>query len=395
MRIACVGGGPAGLYFAIAAKLTDPAHEIAVYERDAAGSTYGWGVTFHDDLLDLLHQQDPVSARAVEAACVRWQEREVRLPTGRPARFGGYGHSLLRSALLEILTERAVGLGVRVHHQHSVDADTDLGAADLVVAADGVRSRLRQAAADHFGTMVTTGHNPYIWLGTTQKFASLTMAVADTPAGPIWFQAYPSTPEVSTCVVECPPSTWRGLGLDTAALPDALTILEEVFADGLGGQRLIGQSRGQTAGWLRFEHVTNDVWYHGKVVLIGDAAHTTHFSLASGTWLALRDCIVLTRALSRYPELSEALAQYDRRRRASLADMARRGLESMRWFENLPAHDGMDAATFANTILTRGIARPPPRWRVRLGQSDIVRACRRRVDERYRRRSARYRSRPD
>jgi 2-polyprenyl-6-methoxyphenol hydroxylase-like FAD-dependent oxidoreductase len=393
VRIVCVGGGPAGLHFAIAAKLARPADEVTVFERDPAGSAYGWGVTFSDDLLDLLHWSDPRSARAVEAACVRWREREVRLPDGGAARYGGYGHSLNRSTLVEILTERAVGLGVRVHHQHPVERIADVNDADLVVAADGVHSRLRQAAAEQFGTAVTTGRNYYIWLGTEQSFARLSMTVADTPAGPIWFQAYPCTPRLSTCVIECSPETWRGLGMDTATEPEALRRLEQAFADGLGGHRLIGRARGRTADWMRFAHVTNRVWYHDKLVLIGDAAHTTHFSLASGTLLALHDGAVLARALGEAGELSDALALYDRKRQARMAPMQRRALESMRWFERLPFGQGLDAVTFGQTILRRGTAPPPPRWRLRLGQTGAVRALGRWGDERYRRRAARRRAR--
>lgn len=377
----------------IAAKLADSSHEISVFERDAAGSTYGWGVTFGDDLLDLLHFQDPVSARAVEASCVLWQGREVWLPEGPPGWFRGYGYSLMRSRFLEILTERAVDLGVQVHHQQPVDDDMDFGDAALVVAADGVRSRLRQAAADRFGTRVTTGANTYIWLGTDVRFAKLTLALVDTAAGPIWFQAYPSAPEVSTCVVECSMQTWQGLGLDTAEESDALRVLERIFSAALHGGRLIGRSRGQAAGWLRFDHVTNNAWYHDNVVLIGDAAHTTHFSLASGTRLALHDGLVLARMLSRHPNLSDALTDYDSRRRRALINVQERALESMRWFENLPSPAGMDAATFGYGITRRGTGLPP-RWRMRLGQSGPIRVLRRRQDERDRRWAVRDRTQP-
>jgi anthraniloyl-CoA monooxygenase len=392
MRIACVGGGPAGLFFSIAAKLTDPQHEITVYERDPAGSTYGWGVTFGDDLLDLLHFRDPVSARAVEASCVLWRGRAVWLPEDPPGWLRGYGHSLMRSRLLEILTERAVDLGVQVHHQHPVDSAADLDA-DLVVAADGVRSRLRQAAADKFGTKVITGENTYIWLGTDYIFPSLTMAMVQTAAGPIWFQAYPSAPEMSTCVVECSMQTWQGLGLHTAEETDALRILEQAFAAALKGARLMGRARGQAAGWLRFDHVTNDIWHHDNVVLIGDAAHTTHFSLASGTRLALHDGMVLARVLAKHPTLPEALAAYDRRRRPSLARTQMRALQSMRWFENPPFQPGMDGATFGYAI-TRRRGGNPPRWRVRLRQAGPIRAVQQLLDERDRRWSARQRTRP-
>jgi 2-polyprenyl-6-methoxyphenol hydroxylase-like FAD-dependent oxidoreductase len=380
------------LFFAIAAKQTDASHEIAVFERDPAGSTYGWGVTFGDDLLDLMHFQDPVSARAVEASCVLWRGREVWLPQGPPGWFRGYGYSLMRSRFLEILTDRAVDLGVQVHHQQPVDTDTDVDA-DLVVAADGVHSRLRQAAAEKFGTSLSTGANQYIWLGTDVRFAKLTLALVETAAGPIWFQAYPSTPQVSTCVVECSSQTWHGLGLDTAEEPDALRILEQVFSAALGGGRLIGRARGQAAGWLRFDHVTNNVWYRDNVVLIGDAAHTTHFSLASGTRLALHDGLVLARTLSKHRELSDALVDYDRRRRPALVNVQLRALESMRWFENLPSTRGMDGGTFGYGITRRGIGLPP-RWRMRLGQSGPIRALRRRQDDRDHRWATRDRARP-
>lgn len=184
MRIVCVGGGPAGLYFSISAKLRDAGHEIVVIERDPPEATYGWGVVYWNDLLDILHRNDPESARAVSAHSVLWQDQEIRVHGSRhdgTAYFGGYGYSLGRAALLDILTRRARSLGVDVRHETLADP-ADLPDADLIVACDGAGSRIRQSRAEHFGTRIETGRNPYIWLGTDRQFDSFVFDFEETPA---------------------------------------------------------------------------------------------------------------------------------------------------------------------------------------------------------------------
>lgn len=281
MKVACVGGGPAGLYLSILLKRQDPSHDITVHERDPEGSTYGWGVTYWRGLLDKLHLHDPESARAIEEASVTWNQGEARvrdLVTRRPS---DEGFGIGRHRLLEILAARARSLGVRLEFEHEITHD-NLPGADLVVACDGVRSALRTGHADHFGAATQEGRNHYIWLGTSKVFDSFTFAFVETDHGWIWCYGYAFSPERSTVVVECAPRTWSGLGLDSAGDADGLALLEKLFADVLDGHPLIGRSTGSgSAQWLNFRTLTNRTWHRDNLVLLGDAAHTTHYSIGA------------------------------------------------------------------------------------------------------------------
>ncbi|MEU6986868.1 FAD-dependent monooxygenase [Streptomyces sp. NPDC046324] len=338
MKIACVGGGPAGLYFSILMKRQDPSHEITVYERNPAGSTYGWGVTYWAGLLDKLRAGDPESARAVDEASVRWTDGVAIVRDERTVHRGDEGFGIGRRRMLALLAERAEELGVRVEFEHEITGPDapELADADLVVAADGVNSALREAYPGHFGAEVTTGRNPYIWLGTTKVFDSFSFAFKETEHGWIWCYAYGFSGEQSTCVVECAPETWKGLGLDTRSEADSLNLLEKLFHDLLDGQPLIG--RGQDDGaaqWLNFRTLTNRVWHRGNLVLLGDAAHTTHYSIGAGTTLALEDALALADALRPGGDLDGALTRYGARRRAELLSAQSAARYSARWYENL------------------------------------------------------------
>lgn len=352
MKVACVGGGPAGLYLSILLKLRDPAHEITVHERNPEGSTYGWGVTYWRALLDELHQHDPESAEALDAHSVRWNEGTARvrdLVTRRP---GDEGFGIGRHRLLEILADRARSLGVRLEFEDEI-SDTGLPDADLVVACDGVHSALRGLHADRFGTEVTVGRNPYVWLGTTKVFSTFTFAFVETGHGWIWCYGYPFDAERSTVVVECPPETRSGLGLDRMSGADGLAVLEKLFADILDGHPLIGRSDGDGAAqWLTFRTITNRTWHHGNLVLLGDAAHTTHYSIGAGTTLALEDAVALADALTAHAELPRALESYGRTRKAALLTAQSAARHSARWYEDL----------------TRYIDLPPDRMFALLGQ---------------------------
>ncbi|GHD99202.1 FAD-binding monooxygenase [Streptomyces alanosinicus] len=385
MRIVCVGGGPAGLYFSISAKLRDAGHEITVIERDPPEATYGWGVVYWNDLLDILHRNDPESARAVSAGSVLWQDQEIRLHGSRhdgTAYFGGYGYSMGRAALLDLLTRRARALGVDVRHGQKLDDPAELPEADLIVAADGAGSRIRQSRVEHFGTRVETGRNPYIWLGTDRQFGSFVFDFEETPAGWIWFHAYPSIQgRVSTCIVECSPQTWQGLGLDTLEAEDAVPLLEKIFHRALDGHSLISRSRGEPAKWQRFSHIVNRTWVDGRVVLAGDSAHTTHFTLGSGTRLAIIDAIVLAHSLSRYPDLPTALREYDRHRRAELHSTQAGARSSMAWFEQLDDYLDRDPVSFAYAMSVRTGRQSPWKYQAHLAtQIAAIRSARRAYD---------------
>lgn len=345
MKIAVVGGGPAGLYLSILLKRQDPAHEISVYERNAAGSTYGWGVTYWAGLLDKLRAGDPESAAAVADASVTWTDGLAIVRDQRTVHRGDAGYGIGRRRMLGLLADRAAALGVELAHEHPVDGPDapELAGADLVVAADGVHSALREAHADHHGASFTTGRNPYIWLGTTKVFDSFSFAFKETDHGWIWCYAYGFSGERSTCVVECAPGTWTGLGLDTMPEGDCLALLEKLFHDLLDGHELIGRDRGtEPAQWLRFRTLTTRTWHHGRTVLLGDAAHTTHYSIGAGTTLALEDALALADALRGRrgdpAALDSALTAYGRRRRAELVSAQSAARLSAQWYENLPRY---------------------------------------------------------
>jgi 2-polyprenyl-6-methoxyphenol hydroxylase-like FAD-dependent oxidoreductase len=367
MRIVCIGGGPAGLYFAISAKLRDAGHDITVIERDPPGATYGWGVVYWDDLLDILFRNDPDSARALRAESVLWQEQRVILRSEQTAHLPGYGFSVGRATLLNVLGERASELGIDVQYRQEVDDPAVLGEADLVVVGDGAHSKVRQRHGEHFGARVDVGGNPYIWLGTDKVFDHFTFAFEQTSAGWVWFHAYPSSAGTSTCIVECTQQTWQRLGFDTLSNQDSVQLLEKIFEQALDGGALISQSRGEPARWLRFTQVSNKSWYHDNLVLVGDAAHTTHFTLGSGTRLAMIDAVMLAQSMSDHDELPAALAAYDRRGRAALRAIQAGARTSMAWFERADRYlDREDAVAFAYSMSGRQGAQPPWRYQMHL-----------------------------
>jgi 2-polyprenyl-6-methoxyphenol hydroxylase-like FAD-dependent oxidoreductase len=338
VKAVCVGGGPAGLYLAILLKRQNPSHDITVHERDPEGSTYGWGVTYWRGLLDQLHAHDPESARAIEDDSVRWNQAVAHVHDQVTRQPGDEGHGIGRHRLLAILTERARSLGVRLEFESEIDAAAP-PRADLVVAADGIHSALRTRYAGHFGTRLDEGRNHYIWLGTTKVFDSFTFAFVETEHGWIWSYGYPYSAEHSTCVVECSPETLTGLGLDGADEGEALARLEKLFAGVLDGHPLIGRSpTGGTPLWPTFRTLTNRRWHHGNVVLLGDAAHTTHYSIGAGTTLALEDAMCLATALRDHGTLPEALTLYEHRRRGELLSAQSAARYSAQWYENLPRY---------------------------------------------------------
>ncbi|HEX4913205.1 MAG TPA: FAD-dependent monooxygenase, partial [Vicinamibacterales bacterium] len=299
MRIACIGGGPAGLYFAISMKLRDPGHEVAVYERNPRGVTFGWGVVFSDQTVENLMANDPVSGQRIVERFAHWDDIEVHLK-GETHRSSGHGFiGIGRKELLEILAERAEELGVELHFGHT--ASTIGEDADLVIASDGINSQIRDLHAADFGVEVDTRANRFVWLGTTKTFDAFTFAFEQTEAGWIWAHAYRFAPDCSTFIVECSDATWRGLGLDRMSQEESIAACERIFAQYLDGHTLMSNAthlRG-SAAWLQFRRIHCARWHYGKTVLIGDAAHTAHFSIGSGTKLALEDAIKLAEVLSR------------------------------------------------------------------------------------------------
>ena len=294
MKIACVGGGPAGLYFAISMKLRDPAHEIEVFERNAPGVTFGWGVVFSDQTVDNLQSNDPASAAVIASEFAHWDDIDVHL-RGETIASGGHGFiGNGRKRVLEILQDRARELGVALHFNAECDpADTEWRDYDLVIASDGANSRFRDAEPDAFGADIDVRANKFVWLGTSKVFEAFTFAVEETEHGWVWAHAYQFAPDCSTFIVECSETTWRGLGFDRMSQQESITVCERLFAEYLDGHSL--QSNAShligSAAWLNFRRIKCACWSSGNVILLGDAAHTAHFSIGSGTKLALEDAI--------------------------------------------------------------------------------------------------------
>ncbi|KQQ14338.1 FAD-binding monooxygenase [Methylobacterium sp. Leaf123] len=354
MRISCVGAGPAGLYFAIVMKRRDPNHEIVVHERNPAGTTHGWGVVFWDDLLATLRANDPDSAQAIADAAVPWSGQVVDVEGQPPLHAGGGGYGICRRRLLQILIERALALGVELRFESEISDLSQVADADLIVAADGVASQLRRHRADRFRPQIEAGRNKYIWLATTQRFPSFTFGFVPTRAGWVWFHAYSFKEGMSTFIVECAPETWNGLGLGTMPADAELRVLESLFAKHLDGHALISRDGHDTRlPWLSFRMLANRTWRADNVVLIGDAAHTTHFTIGSGTRLAIDDATALASVLGEHDSLPHALDAYDHRRRRALARVQRDARLSAEWFENLPRYIRYNAPTFLTLLLAR------------------------------------------
>jgi 2-polyprenyl-6-methoxyphenol hydroxylase-like FAD-dependent oxidoreductase len=354
VRITCVGAGPAGLYFAISAKLRRPQDEITVRERQPEHAALGWGVTFVPGLLEELYQNDPVSAQAIEKATLRWRDQFVDIRGERVVYDGGVDvYNLNRPHLVEILTARARELGVQVQYDSEVTDPGALPEADLVVAADGAGSRLRQSAGD-FGTQVVAGDDKYIWLGTDRPCRAFAYHFKDTPHGWIWASTYGTESELSTFVVHCSAATWRGLGFEAMSTAESVAALSELYSDELDGHRLIGQFRdGSSARWQSFRTVTNERWRHGKTVLLGDSAHTTHFSTGEGTTLALEDAIALAGSLDKNDDLDAALSAYQAQRGPLIAQSQHRARLSAGFFSDVTRYTSLNARQFATLVHAR------------------------------------------
>jgi anthraniloyl-CoA monooxygenase len=354
MKIVCVGGGPAGLYFATSVKLRNKEHDITVVERNPAGVTYGWGVVFWDPLLDNLYDNDPKSAREIRDSSVVWEDQEVHLRDKQMIDDGAYGFSIGRKRLLDILGKRAMDLGAEIQFGREVEDPSEFADADLIVACDGVNSRVRQLYGDHFQTNVEVSQNKYIWLGTHKVFDAFTFGFEETDAGWIWFHAYRFDSDTSTCIVECSPETWEGLGFDELGLDESIAFLEKIFERYLDGHSLINQMHhlGKTP-WLNFRRISNENWYHDNTVLMGDAAHTTHFTIGSGTTLAIRDAIGLAEKVHEHEDLQAALEAYEEERRAALLALQSPERNSTLWFENVHRYTDQGVIHFAYSMWNR------------------------------------------
>jgi anthraniloyl-CoA monooxygenase len=352
MRVTIVGGGPAGLYFAILMKRLDPRHDITVFERDGRHDTFGWGIVFSDRTFAYLRESDEPSHDAVVGSCERWEHVHV-VHRGQRVSIGGNTFSAIaRLRFLNILQDRCEALGVTMRFGTPVaDARTLAENCDLLVGADGAGSLVRQTWQDQFEPVLGHGRNKYIWLGTPRLFDGLTLTFREDQAGLFIAHSYRFSPAASTFIVECGPAVWESAGFARMSERETCARLERVFADDLAGEPLLTNN---FVRWLNFVLVRNRRWSHRHIVLLGDALHTAHFSIGSGTRLALEDAIALSRAIQASGgAVSGALTAFERDRRPLVETYQDAALESLAWFEHVERDLALAPVPFAYELMTR------------------------------------------
>ncbi|MEM7544000.1 MAG: bifunctional salicylyl-CoA 5-hydroxylase/oxidoreductase [Pseudomonadota bacterium] len=356
MKIACLGGGPAGLYFAISMKLRRPEADITVYERNKADDTFGWGVVLSDETLDNLAKNDPESAAAIRAHFAYWDDITVA-HRGEKITSGGHGFcGIGRKRLLMLLQDRARALGVILSFETEIASATEYAKShDLVVACDGLNSRTRADLAAHFRPDIDNRACKFVWLGTRQKFDdAFTFIFEETDKGWLWAHAYQFDDDTATFIIETDEATWNAYGFGEMDQQDSIAVCEEIFRDHLGGHALMTNAahiRG--SAWINFPRVLCETWSHENIVLLGDASATAHFSIGSGTKLALESAIALADLVATKPTLTEAFAVYEDARRLEVLRLQSAARNSVEWFEDVQRYLGLDPVQFNYSLLTR------------------------------------------
>jgi len=356
MKVAVLGGGPAGLYFAISMKLRDAAHEVVVFERNRADDTFGWGVVLSDETLDNLAENDPASAAAIREHFAYWDDIAVIHKGVRTVSTGHGFCGIGRMRLLLVLQERARELGVDLRFQTEVaDHDEVMAQYDLVIAADGLNSRTRAAFADHFRPDIDTRKCKFVWLGTRQKFDdAFTFIFEKTEHGWVWAHAYQFDPETATFIVECSQSTWDRFGFGAMSQQESIAVCERIFRDHLGGHPLMtNASHIRGSAWISFPRVLCERWSYANLALMGDAAATAHFSIGSGTKLALESAIAMADYLHSEPTTQAAFAKYEEARRTEVLRLQSAARNSMEWFEEVERYLDLDPVQLNYSLLTR------------------------------------------
>ncbi|GER00543.1 NADH:flavin oxidoreductase [Iodidimonas gelatinilytica] len=356
MNIICLGGGPAGLYFALSMKIHNPDHQITVYERNKPGDTFGWGVVFSDQTMQNLRDNDPQSAQTILDELAHWDDIDVHFKD-QCITSGGHGFcGIGRKRLLNILQDRCREVGVELVFERDMSPDLEqFKDADLIIASDGLNSKVRTAYAQYFKPDVDMRANKFVWLGTHKLFDAFTFIFKKTEHGWIWVHAYRFDKDTSTFIVECSNKTYEAFGFDRMSQDENCRALEALFADHLDGHALMSNARHiRGSAWINFPRILCKKWYHDKVVLLGDAAHTAHFSIGSGTKLAFEDAISLANVLnSNDLSVPDALAQYQEEREVEVLKLQSAARNSTEWFEHVERYTDFDPMQFAYSLLTR------------------------------------------
>jgi anthraniloyl-CoA monooxygenase len=350
MKINVIGGGPAGLYFAILMKQIDRSHQIRIYERNGPDDTFGWGVVFSGKTLANLRAADDVSHAEITKQFEAWDNVDVVHREEKISIHGNSFSGIARLQLLKILQRRAEQLGIQIEfHSEIQDVETLRNDSDLLLAADGVNSTVRLRYAEQFQPELDLRANRYIWYGTHQLFHGLTLTFREHNAGVFAAHSYKFSPTTSTFIVECDPETWSRARFEQMSSEETLDYVGEVFAMDLNGHKLLSNN----SKWINFLLVKNRKWFFENVVLIGDALHTAHFSIGSGTKLAMEDAIALAESFQLTATVAEALAHFEQTRRPVIEDYQAAAFDSMRWFENAAQYMNLSPIELAYVLMTR------------------------------------------
>ena len=355
MRIAVVGGGPAGLYFGITLKRRAPEHEVHLFERNRPDDTFGWGVVLSDETLGHLARTDPESAKEIRDHFAYWDDVAVVYRGTRTLSTGHGFCGIGRKQLLQILNARALELGVTVEHERELSDLFELEGYDVVVGADGLNSKVRAAYAETFEPDVDVRKCKFVWLGTHQKFDdAFTFIFEETDHGWVWAHAYQFDDDTATFIVECSQATWEGFGFETMSKEESIATCERIFAGHLGGHALMSNAHHiRGSAWLSFPRVLCKRWHAGNTVLLGDAAATAHFSIGSGSKLAMESASALADALCEAPTLEAAFERYEEERRIEVLRLQSAARNSLEWFEEVERYLALDPVQLTYSLLTR------------------------------------------
>jgi 2-polyprenyl-6-methoxyphenol hydroxylase-like FAD-dependent oxidoreductase len=349
VRIAVIGGGPGGLYFAYLWKRRHPEASIDLFEQNAAGATWGFGVVFSEQALEFLRTDDADTVDAIAPRMESWKNITLNL-RGESVEIDGVGFSSIgRLELLRLLQERAASVGVTPHYETSVGSVDQLTGYDLIVGADGLNSLVRRSFEGDFGTSLSYSANKFAWYGTTKRFETLSQTFVETDRGAFNAHHYRYSPDMSTFLVECDLPTWQACGFADKTIEQSQAICEQVFAATLDGHRLISNK----SVWRNFPWIWNERWSVGNRVLIGDALHSAHFSIGSGTRLAIEDAIALTKALEAERDIPSGLARYQAERKPIVKKLVTAARTSADWYEKFPEHMKLGLMDFAHGYITR------------------------------------------